>query len=333
MNDLAQSSRASDSARIPVLDVAPFLAGEADATALLANQIKQTCEDTGFLVISNHGVPQDLIDQAFSAAADFFAQDEERKMALRIGDQNIGYLPYGGQTMKTSTIQVANKPNYSESFYITTPDPDPTVQDISVDLNKWPAGMPAFKAAQVAYFATMRALAQRFLPAFALALDMPEDYFAADFQGANCTVRLIQYAPQPADQNDLFGFAPHTDGSFITFLPRSKFPGLQVKTKDDTWIQPPDVPGAFIVNTGEILARYSNDRFVPTPHRVINQSGTIRHAMPFFYGPNRHTKVHCAPSCVSADNTARYEPMSSFELIAVKDRTNFPHRRAEQTGR
>lgn len=332
MNDLAHPSSTKESARIPVLDVAPFLAGERGAAAALAAEIKQTCEDTGFLVISNHGIPQALIDRAFGAAADFFALDEDRKMALRIGEQNIGYLPYGGQTMKTSTIQVANKPNYSESFYITTPDPDPTVQDVATDLNKWPPGMPEFKAAQIEYFTAMRALAQKFLPAFALALGLPENYFDADFRGANGTVRLVQYAPQPPDEDDLFGFAPHTDGSFITFLPRSKFPGLEVKTKDGSWIRPPDVPGAFVVNTGEMLARYSNDLFIPTPHRVVNRSGAIRHAMPFFYGPNRHTKVHCAPTCVSPDNPARYEPMSSFEIIAVKDRTNFPHRRKEASG-
>ena len=332
MNDLAQPSHHADSARIPVLDVAPFLAGEPGAAAALAAQIKRTCEDTGLLVISNHGVPQDLIEAAFAAAAAFFAQDEERKMALRIGDQNIGYLPYGGQTMKTSTIQVANKPNYSESFYITTPDPDPTVQDVAADLNKWPPGLPGFKDAQVRYFQTMRALARRFLPTFALALGLPEDYFEADFQGANCTVRLIQYAPQLPEEDDLYGFAPHTDGSFFTFLPRSKFPGLEVKTKDGYWIRPPDVPGAFVVNTGEMLARYSNDLFDPTPHRVVNRSGAIRHAMPFFYGPNRHTKVHCAPTCVSPGSPARYEPMSSFELITVKDRTNFPHRRKQASG-
>ncbi len=327
MNHTSQGSAQDAHDRIPVLDVGPFLAGEPGAAVQLAEQIKRTCEDTGFLVIANHGVPQRLIDQAFAAAGDFFAQDEDRKMALRIGDQNIGYLPYGGQTMKTSTIEMANKPNYSESFYITVPDPDPAVQDVSEDLNKWPPAMPDFKATQVAYFQTMRALARRILPAFALALDLPEDYFAADFQGANCTVRLIQYAPQTGNEADLFGFAPHTDGSFITFLPRSKFPGLEVKTKDGTWIRPPDVPGAFVVNTGEMLARYSNDRFVPTPHRVVNRSGAIRHAMPFFFGPNRQKAVHCAPTCVSADNPPRYEPMSSAALIAVKDKTNFPHRR------
>lgn len=329
MNHPAQATgQATESARIPVLDVGSYLAGEPGGAAQLATQIRRTCEDTGFLVIANHGIPQDLIDRAFAAAADFFALSDEQKLALKIREQNIGYLPYGGQTMKTSTVAKVNKPNYSESFYITVPDPDPAVQDVTTDLNQWPPGLPDFKQTHVEYFQTMRALAQRFLPAFALALDLPQDYFAGDFQGANCTVRLIQYAPQPPADDDIFGFAPHTDGSFITFLPRSKFPGLEVKTKDGAWIRPPDVPGAFVVNTGEMLARYSNDRFVPTPHRVVNRSGMIRHAMPFFFGPNRQQVVHCAPTCVSDDNPPRYEPMSSAQLNAIKDKTNFPHRKA-----
>jgi isopenicillin N synthase-like dioxygenase len=294
----------------------------------LAAAVESTCADTGFLVISNHGVSQDRVDRAFASAASFFMLSELDKLALKIGDQNIGYLPHGGQTMKTSTIQVATKPNYSESFYITDPDPDPSVRGAAEDLNHWPPGMEAFKATQMEYFRTMRALARQFLPAFALALGLPNDYFDDDFQGASCTVRLIQYAPQPINETDLFGFAPHTDGSFITFLPRSKLPGLEVQTKDGDWIHPPDVPGAFVVNTGEMLSRYSNDRFVPTPHRVINRSGRVRHAMPFFFGPNRSKVVHCAPTCVDDQHPPNYHPMSSAQLNTIKDETNFPHRHA-----
>jgi isopenicillin N synthase-like dioxygenase len=319
-----ESTRA---ARIPVLDVAQYLAGAPGAATHLAAAIESTCADTGFLVISNHGVSQNLIDRAFASARALFTLSEKDKLALKIGDRNIGYLPYGGQTMKTSTIEVATKPNYSESFYITDPEPEPSVQDVLKDLNKWPSGMAAFKATQIEYFQTMRSLARQFLPAFALALGLPDDYFDDDFQGANCTVRLIQYAHPPIDEADRFGFAPHTDGSFITFLPRSKLPGLEVQTKDGSWIHPPDVPGAFVVNTGEMLSRYSNDRFVPTPHRVINRSGSARHAMPFFFGPNRNKVVHCAPTCVDDQHPPMYEPMSSAQLNAFKDRTNFPHRR------
>jgi isopenicillin N synthase-like dioxygenase len=319
MNQAVPGGEAAATARIPILDVGPFLAGEAGAAAALGHEVAATCADTGFLVIANHGVPQDVIDAGFAAAARFFALAEPAKLALKIGAENIGYLPYGGQTVRTSTVSKVTRPNNSESFYLVTPD-------AAEDRNRWPEGVPGFREAQLAYFTTMRALAHRLLPAFALALDLPPDYFETDFVDPNGIVRLIQYAPQPEEEADLFGFAPHTDGSFLTLLPQSKFPGLEVRTKEGEWIRPPNQPGTLVVNTGEMLAHYSNDRFKPTPHRVLNRSSHIRHAMPFFYGPNRHRVIHCAPSCVSADNPARYAPSTSAERNAVKDKLNFPHR-------
>jgi isopenicillin N synthase-like dioxygenase len=206
----------ASSNRIPIIDIGDYLAGTPGADQALARDVARTCLDTGFLVISNHGVPQAIINRAFAAAATFFALDEPAKLALKIGAENIGYLPYGGQTVRTSTVHKNTKPNFSESFYITTPDPNPALGEADHDRNKWPPAMDEFKAATVAYFQTMRALAHRMLPAFALALDLPPDYFEADFAGPTSTVRLIEYAPQLQDEDDLFGFAPHTDGSFIT---------------------------------------------------------------------------------------------------------------------
>ncbi len=316
--------------RIPIIDVGPFLAGIPGSAKALADEVERTCLDTGFLVITHHGVSQTVIDRAFAAAAAFFAQPEESKLALKIGAENIGYLPYGGQTVRTSTVHKNTKPNFSESFYITTPDPNPAFGEADHDRNRWPPGMDEFKAAVIGYFKTMRALAHRLLPPFALALDLPEDYFEEDFKGPSSTVRLIEYAPQLRDEVDLFGFAPHTDGSFITLLPQSKFPGLEVRTSSGEWIRPPSIPGTFVVNTGEMLAHYSNDRFVPTPHRVLNRNPVARHAMPFFYGPNRKKVISCVPTCVSESNPARYQPSTSYERNAIKDKLNFPHRRAAE---
>ena len=105
--------------RIPVLDVGAFLAGEAGAAAPLARAIARTCEDTGFLVVANHGVPQHLIDDTFAVAQQFFARPEEAKLALKVGKYNIGYLPFGGQVVRHSPVNKNTRPNFSESFYIT----------------------------------------------------------------------------------------------------------------------------------------------------------------------------------------------------------------------
>src|SRR5437764_393324 len=107
---------------------------------------------------------------------------------------------------------------------------------------------------------------------------LPLDYFAEAFAEPNCTIRLIHYPPQPNPDDNEFGFAPHTDNNFITFLAQSALPGLEVRTAEGEWIRPPAVPGTFVVNTGAMLARYSNDRFRATPHRVINRNGASRYA-------------------------------------------------------
>jgi isopenicillin N synthase-like dioxygenase len=102
-----------------------------------------------------------------------------------------------------------------------------------------------------------------------------------------------------------FGLATHTDNNFLTFLAQSALPGLQVRTAEGEWIRPPAVPKTFVVNTGAMLARYSNDRFRATPHRVINQNDASRYAIPFFLGPNHDSVVECVPTCVGPDPTTR----------------------------
>src|SRR5450755_1745083 len=155
--------------RIPLLDIGPCLAGEPGARAALARAIERTCRDTGFLVIANHGIEQRLIDGAFAAAAAFFDLPVERKLALKVGDLNIGYLPYGAQIVRTSKVHTNTQPNLSESFYIVNdlgPD-DPRIVsgDPLYGLNKWPEEMPEFKAAALAYTSAMRPLATKMVSA------------------------------------------------------------------------------------------------------------------------------------------------------------------------
>src|SRR5437667_358434 len=154
-----------------------------------------------------------------------------------------------------------------------------------LDIGAYLAG-EAGAAAPLAHYRTMEAMTTRLVPLFALALDLPADYFAAAFAEPNSTIRLIHYPPHPSPEDNEFGFAPHTDNNFITFLAQSKLPGLEVRTAEGDWIRPPAVPGTFVVNTGAMLARYSNDRFRATPHRVINRNDHSRYACPFFLGPN-----------------------------------------------
>ncbi|HEX3537936.1 MAG TPA: 2-oxoglutarate and iron-dependent oxygenase domain-containing protein, partial [Stellaceae bacterium] len=324
----------ADTGRILVLDIGPYLAGEPGAAAPLARAVARACEDTGFLVVANHGVPQELPDRAFAEAERFFALPDEQKLALKIGRYNIGYLPFGGQTVRHSPVNKNTRPNFSESFYITRergPDhPDIVNNKPLIGLNRWPPDMPEFRAAMLAYYTAMETMTRRLVPVFAAALDLPSDYFDAAFAEPNCTIRLIHYPPQPEPDDNEFGFAPHTDNNFITFLAQSALPGLEVRTAEGEWIRPPAIPGTFVVNTGAMLGRYSNDRFKPTPHRVINRNDRSRYAIPFFLGPNHDSLVEPVPTCVGPDNPPRYEPTTYGEFTANLLTLNFAHRRSEE---
>ena len=317
--------------RIPVLDVAPFLAGAPGARAALAARFAAACDDTGFMVIANHGIDPALTEGAFAAASGFFDLPEARKMALRVGDLNIGYLPYGAQIVRTSKVNHNTQPNLSESFYIVTdlaPDhPRIVAGDPLYGLNRWPEAMPGFKAATMAYFSAMRPLAHAMVSVIASSLDLPPDWFEADFQEPTCTLRLIRYPSQEGAADNQLGFAPHIDTSFLTLLAQSARPGLEVRTREGDWIRPPAIPGTFVLNTGEMLARYSNDRYLPTPHRVINDNNALRHAIPFFHGPGLEAVIRSAPTCVSAANPARYEPLLYADHRRKLNLTNFAHRR------
>ena len=332
MSQVLSPPRASDATgRIPLLDIGPYLAGEPGARAALGRAVEKTCRDTGFLVIANHGIDQSLIDGAFAAAAMFFDLPLQRKLELKVGDLNIGYLPYGAQIVRTSKVHVNTQPNLSESFYIlndlSADDPRIVSGDPLYGLNKWPAELPEFKAATLAYINAMRPLAAKMVSAIATSLDLPDEYFVPEFKEPTTTLRLIRYPSHDRAEDNQFGFAPHIDTNFLTLLARSALPGLEVRTTEGEWIRPPHVPNTFVVNTGEMLGRYSNDRYTATPHRVINDNNSLRHAIPFFYGPGLEAIIAPVPTCVSADNPAKYEPLLYADHRRKLNLTNFDHRR------
>jgi isopenicillin N synthase-like dioxygenase len=333
MSQTLSAPRATDTTgRIPLLDIGPYLAGEPGARSALARAVERTCRDTGFLVIANHGIDQNLIDGTFAAATAFFDLQPERKLALQVGDLNIGYLPYGAQIVRTSKVHANTRPNLSESFYIVNDllpgDPRIVSGDPLYGLNKWPEEMPEFKAATLAYTRAMRPLAAKMVSVIGTSLSLADDYFVARFGEPTTTLRLIRYPSHDGAEDNQFGFAPHIDTNFLTLLARSALPGLEVRTTEGEWIRPPHVPNTFVVNTGEMLGRYSNDRYIATPHRVINDNNTLRHAIPFFFGPGLDAIIEPVPTCVSETHPAKYEPLLYADHRRKLNLTNFDHRRS-----
>jgi isopenicillin N synthase-like dioxygenase len=326
----AVGDHAAATALVPVIDFGPFFAGEAGALDRMAKALRQACETVGFFYALNHGVPPTLIDRGFAASRRFHALPLDTKLALRLNENNIGYLPMNASVQAASTVHKATKPNQNESFFISHdrgPDHPDVVAGVSLrGQNKWPTDAPALQADMMAYFDALYALGQRMLPPFAVALGMPPDHFAPLFAGeahANC--RFLHYPPQPDVSENTFGTAPHTDNGFLTILARTDVPGLAIRLPSGEWFAPPLIPGTFLVNLGNMMRRFSNDRFLATPHGVINESGTDRYSIAYFHSPNPDAMIAPLPSCVSADNPARYEPAVYRALILAFFRANYFH--------
>jgi isopenicillin N synthase-like dioxygenase len=320
---------------IPVIDVSPAFGGDRAGLEAVAAKVRRASEEIGFFYVAGHGVLQETIDAAFAASREFHALPLEQKLALKLDENNIGYLPVNESMQRASTVHKATRPNYNESFFISH-DRGPDHPDIVAGLplrgrNQWPAGHAAMRAAMVRYFKTMEKLGERMLPVHARSLDMPAGWFAPFFENeAHVTLRFLHYPPQETDDPEQFGQGPHTDNSFITFLAREDTPGLAVRLPSGEWLAPPVIPGTFLVNLGNMMKRWSNDRFLSTPHGVVNDSGTDRYSIAFFYSPNPASAIECLPSCASDDNAPRYPRAVYRDLILDFYNANYFHRKDYQ---
>jgi isopenicillin N synthase-like dioxygenase len=328
------------SALIPVIDYGPYFAGEPGALELLVEQVRHACENVGFLYALNHGVPEVVIDRAFAASRRFHAMPLEQKLALRLNENNIGYMAMNASVQGASTVHQATKPNQNESFFVSH-DRGADHPDVLAGLplrgrNQWPDDMPpdlpTLRDDMMAYFAALGAMCDRMLPPFAVALGMPADHFAPFFADeGHANLRFLHYPPQEDMSENTFGAAPHTDNSFMTALARTEVPGLAVRLQSGEWFAPPLIPGTFLINLGNIMRRWSNDRFLSTPHGVINESGTDRYSIAYFHSPNPASTIECLPSCVSADNPARYPPAVYRDLVLEFYRKNYFHQKGHQS--
>ncbi len=332
-----QAEPASAEEEIPVLDVGPYLHGESGALQRLAREVGHALEDIGFFFVQNHGIPQRLIDDTFAAAARFHALPRQRKETIHVDASGLGYIPAGLQQVKSFEGRKANKPDIIEGFNATReylPDAGAisgTGATAHRAANRWPADLPGFRQTVTEYYAAVEALSLRLLPVYATALDLPPDFFDAAFHHGKATgvLRLSYYPPIAIEENQ-FSVAPHFDGDFITFLAQSTVPGLQIRTKTGKWIHAPIVPGAFLVNSGEILRLWTNDRFRATVHRVINSGGRERYAIAFFWSPHPETLIECLPTCCDAATPPRYEPITVGAYTAWFMKENFLHLQSDE---
>jgi isopenicillin N synthase-like dioxygenase len=299
--------------RVPVIEISPFLTDTAMGKQKVVEEVARACEEIGFLVISGHGIPATLIREVNSVAKQFFDMPRERKKGYTTKTPGMGYLPPEGESLAAS-LDMKAPTDLKESLNL----------GIGADQDPWPDVPPQLKPICLEYAGQVKALAETIMHIFALALDLPEDFFDDKIDRPRAILRLLHYPPvEKAPQAGQFRASAHTDYGTITVLWSEKIRGLQVRTRSGEWIDVESVPDAFVVNIGDIMARWTNDRWISTLHRVVvpaneEQRSGSRQSIVFFHNPNPDAVIACLESCCSPQNPAKYEPIKTSDFYDMK---------------
>ena len=315
---------------VPVIDLAPFLNGSNADKSHIAGDVDRACREIGFLVVRGHGVDRSLIDAMHASSAAYFALPYWEKMRLKMPpDRYRGYTPYGAETLAYS-LDRETQPDVKESF---TMGPFAHAEDEYhygatgyryFAPNLWPNQPDGMRDVWERYFTEMTRLSADLMRIFALALEMPELWFADKIDEHITNFSVIHYPAQSdaPDANQLRS-GEHSDyGSLTIVHTDTAVGGLEVQQRDGAWVGVPIIPDTFVINLGDLMAEWTNDRWVSTLHRVANppreQANLTKTSLLFFHQPNYDAVVDCIPSCTGPNNPPRYLTTTSGEHVTTK---------------
>jgi isopenicillin N synthase-like dioxygenase len=292
---------------LPVIDLGPSFSGDDAARSRVAAEIGTACRDTGFFYIANHGIAPALVDRAFAESNRFFDQPESLKSPLRKRDDSNGYEP-----MEAQRLDNESPGDLKESFNFTTGGVpgSPGYRE-----SLWPDDLTGFREGLEAYNQAMRGLGLHVSRLISLSLGMPFNHFDKTFDPQKSPLRILRYPPHPkkTEFNQL-GAGAHTDWGWMTLLAQDPLGGLEVETATGDWVRVDPIPGTFVVNLGDLLARWTNGRYHSSLHRVMNnRSGKNRHSIVLFYNQAHETHVECLPTCLKPGETPHFPPCTAGE--------------------
>jgi isopenicillin N synthase-like dioxygenase len=315
-----QRVRRDDLAALPTIDIATFRTGDAAARTRVAAEIRNACISIGFFYLTGHGFARAEVDELFMRGHHFFALpiDEKAKIHwnLRSGK---GYIPPGGINATADSEKTADRKErlyFAKEFAVDESEAARYPSD-----SQWPdeRALPGFQHFIKTITRKSIALAQSLGEAFAQSLALPAGYFNEAYGRFGGTL-VYNYYP-PIDPQSLsetqWSFSPHTDYGSFTVLFQDQNGGLQVRNASGHWIDVTPVPGALVVNIGDMLAMATNDLYTSNLHRVLNSAGHERLSVSLFVSPAAETMLRCIETCTDADHPPRYEPTKAGDYHRI----------------
>ena len=315
------SARVIDPDAIPVIDIERLDGGTPGDMRAVAGEMVGAALATGFFYVRGHGIEQALIDAVFAQSRAFFMAPIAEKQKVTVNPWHRGFIRAGEAKMYQGS-----RPDLKESYIwgldsaTARSEPD----GFGTPPNQWSEFLPEMRPVLNRYFEAVNQVGWRLLGAFATALDIPADSFTSSIARPTSRGSIIYYPPQPPDiGEDQFGVAPHTDWGCLTLLYQDQTGGLEVRGRDGQWVAAAPIAGTYVVNVGDLLARWTNDRFRSTQHRVVNRSGRERLSCAVFVDPDRDTVI--AP-VVAAGEAPRYEPVTCGDYVRSRFDAAFAYR-------
>lgn len=319
---------------VPLIDLAQARASRPDRRAV-ARQIDDANSHIGFLAIVNHGVSPQLLDDMYAVTSEFFELPDAEKLAVRAQPgTSRGYMPPKSRALARTRGRMTPA-DLVEFFSIGLPEvpaDDPWFRRARqlghFHDNVWPARPSHFRTLWQRYYGEMADLAFDMMRLFALALGLDERWFDDKVDRPISNLFANHYPPldeQPEPGQLRIG--EHTDyGSLTLLYQQDAVGGLEV-CLDGHWVAVAPIAGSFVVNIGDLMARWTNDRWISTLHRVQNPALTgpasRRLSLPFFCQPNYDTVIDVVPTCASADRPPRYPAITSGENVVTKTDVSF----------
>jgi len=315
---------------VPVIDIAPYRTGGEAGKREVAAAIDRACRDIGFLVISGHGVAPELVEETREVTRAFFDVPLEEKLRVRHPARDVlrGYTPIESEAVARSRGEAAPAGDLNESMMIGPVDPvDPAYATAPAAgrhfaANLWPERPLEIRPVFTRYYRAMSGLAQVLMRLLALGLGLEEGFFDTRIDRHISRLRVRNY-PAQLDKPlpDQMRAGAHSDYGSLTILATEDRPGgLQARNAAGEWVDVPAIPDCFIVNLGDLMARWTNDAWVSTLHRVLNPpaeaaADSRRISLVFFHNPNYDADVSCIPTCLRPGDAPKYPPTTSGEHL------------------